>query len=259
MRVLPDFTPNNVEFQILATSAWKKYYCVREFALNQVILGKDRFHQSCKEIFLYTSSISRWWLLVLEEDVKKYKYSKNEMDLSTLVQRSMDNLDSYFEDMESTLVLDKEHFDPGYAKLFLKIFENIKPQLLKKIRRSLKDSIENNFHSVVEYMSYLMEHFLHILYEMDYLYYNKNNKDNYLPFLSIDFIDVNLNIDRNTSLVIKRLEIYKEFDLIKEEQYWAVKSYCTRNYLDSDYQVFERYSKLLSEIELQGIRISCIM
>lgn len=258
--IIPDFTPNNVEFQLVASNAWTDFYKMREFLLNQLLISESRFHPTCKETFLLSFNLCRYWLLELEEDIKRTKCGI--LNVDEAVTRNTEGLESLFDQMSEIVKSKPEHFDVGYAEVFLKIFKNYKRFLVSKIRRSLKDNFESKFHEVTKFMAQLMSHFLHILYELDYLYFSNQHevkKDNFFPFIGLDFVDVNLYRERKVSLIEHRLDVYKEHGLLKTAAYWTVKSYCSKAFLDSSYDTFLVFEKLLSDIESQGIRIACIM
>lgn len=257
--ILPDFTPNNVEFQLVASAAWSDFYKMREFLLNQLIISESRFHSTCKESFLLSFNLCRFWLIELEEDIKKVKFKPESRD--EVIATSMNRLGVAFDDMSEKMQTETEYFEQGYTEVFLKIFADYKKYLLSTIRRLLKGGIEDKFHEVTKFMAQLMSHFLHILYELDYLYFsrNKTDKDNFYPFIGLDFVDVNLYRERKVSLIGQRMAYYKEHGLIDTTAYWAIKSYCSKTFLDDNYETFQIFEKLLSDIESQGIRIACIM
>lgn len=258
--IVPDFTPNNIEFQMLTAGAWGHFYKMREFLLSQLMISENRFHPTCKETLLLNFNVTRYWLLALEEDIKQVKCRTLEADEA--VEQNVDNLNKCFDSMNETIRANPESFDPGYAAIFIEVFEKYRKFLVSKIRRTLKADIEASFHEIATFVARSMSHFLHILYELDYLYFSKLNnvsKDNFYPFVGLDFIDVNLYKERKVSLVEQRLDVYRKHELIKTAAYWTVKSYCSSEFLDSSYDTYTVFDKLLSDIESQGIRIACIM
>lgn len=256
-----DFIPNNVEFQIVASKAWTDFFRIREFLLNQLIVKESRFSTTCKETMLLSFNWTRLWLIQLEEDIKKMKHYSDEGDnfREELINENAERLTEYMTQMQSTMLQESDHFDDDYVSVFIPVFEFYKEKLVPTIKRKLKNDIENHFSDLVVFMAQLMSHFLHILYELDYLIYSNRDNENFFPFLGLDSVDVNLYKERKVTLVAKRIETYKKQGLINPNAYWTIKSYCSKKSLDSDFEMFQMFKKLMSEIELHGIRVSCVM
>jgi hypothetical protein len=258
-----DFVPNNVQFQIIASNAWTDFYKVREFLLNQLIISESRFSVSCKETFLYTLHQLRFWLIELEEHIKMSKNQNlSKEELRDIVSEEIDELSQYMENIIITMTKNEDQFDRGFTEVFIRLFKVYKPIVLTKYKRLLRKDLTNCFADVVKFTAQFSSHMLHVLYEMDYLYSNQADKDSetFYPFISLDFVDVNLYRD-NTKVVLvnERIQVYKEFGLINRKSYWTVKSYWNRTHLDNDFGTFQMFNKLMSEIELHGIRIACVM
>ena len=256
-----EFIPNNVEFQIVASKAWTDFFRIREFILNQLIVKESRFSTTCKETMLLSFNLTRLWLIQVEEDIKRMKHhsSEGEEFRTKLINENAERLSEYMTQMQSTMLQQTDHFDETYTQVFLPVFEFYKEKLVPTIKRKLKDDVENRFSELVVFMAQLMSHFLHILYELDYLIYSDKDNENFYPFLGLDSVDVNLYKERKVTLVAKRIEIYKKQGLIQPKAYWTIKSYCSKKSLDSDFEMFSMFRKLISEIELHGIRVSCVM
>lgn len=258
-----EYVPNNTQFQIIASRAWAEFYKVREFLLNQLIVSESKFSNSCKETFLYSFHQIRFWLIELEEKIKLSKHDNlTGEDLEDAIEEIMDELSYYFERVTNVMVNNEDQFDRGFTEIFIKMFAVYKPVLLNSVGRILQKDFNSCFGNVVKFSVQYMSHLLHILYEMDYLYAHcrVEDKGKFYPFIGLDFVDINLLRDTTkVSLVDSRIKVYKEFGLIDRKAYWTIKSYCDKNLLDSDYATYKMFNSLLSEIELQGIRISCVM
>jgi hypothetical protein len=189
----------------------------------------------------------------------KHHSSEGEEFRTKLINENAERLSEYMTQMQSTMLQQTDHFDETYTQVFLPVFEFYKEKLVPTIKRKLKDDVENRFSELVVFMAQLMSHFLHILYELDYLIYSDKDNENFYPFLGLDSVDVNLYKERKVTLVAKRIEIYKKQGLIQPKAYWTIKSYCSKKSLDSDFEMFSMFRKLISEIELHGIRVSCVM
>ena len=264
MMIKTNYVPNNVHFQLVASCAWSDFYKVREFLLNQLVISENRFSTSCKETFLYSMHQIRYWLIGLEEGIKSVKHtSHSDAELKEEIKRQVDYLDQYFDGILSVMRSHEDQFDEGFVEVYGKILLRYKDPISDRIRRLLRNDFNSCFNSVVSFCTQYITHLLHILYELDYLYWAKKERhtetETFYPFIGLDTVDVNLYKDRRISLIEARLKIYNTFGLLKPDAYWTVKSYFNKATLDNDFDTFKLFSKLLSDIELHDIRISCVM
>ena len=255
-----EYTPNNINFQLASSASWINFYKVREFLLNQLIISENRFSPTCKESFLCTVHQLRYWLVELEERIKRVKHDED-ADVRQMSNEEADNFEAYLDNILRIMLHYEEQFDQDFIEIYAKIFRQYKKPITDKIRRTLKQDLENSFNACMVFITQYMQHAMHILYELDYLYHNAKDSDtiNFYPFLGLDSVDVNLYRDKRISLIDLRIKVYKEYRLIKEKSYWTVKSYFNQSALDADFHLFKQFNKLVSDIELHDIRLSGVM
>jgi len=249
------FIKNNINFRQVSALAQSNFLRSKSFMLNEVLKSeKHVFSSTSKEILLQTYKV--WTdLLIVTEDFF-VSNSKSVCDAEAL-----DFLNSEakkrVEVLRKHFVSKPEWFDQEFINVWLEIQDSRKVQLKQTLSHTaLNESATSAYNSMTLHLISFMNHVLFTLHEIDYLLYF-NDREDFLPFVYIDTVDVNFNIATGNCYSSTRIDIYRALNLLNTETI-EIKNGFRKEQLEDDSKFAKAYKAITSEIESRGITIGCI-
>jgi len=237
---------NNIEFRIVSSKAIEKWKHVQSFQLNQLINGKFKFSQECREILLLKYDL--WSRLIAEtenlciEVSNQYKVVDEEFlkMFFILINKTMNE---YKNVMTNT---HKEKFNQKCGDIWLKIHKDPEKYLLKIINDMSGYSLINFFVIFVDTITEIMQYTLMEIHELNSFFNYKETSEitkNSMPFIVITDFSEKVFDSLGVNIILNRIKIYKKISNIKEIY--------LKNYTDKLIS-----SILINEIQNLGIKIN---